>query len=136
VKYLAAFLDARNSTDPLDGHPTKPTKLPRESAPDFCGYPTESPYKTYETPPDAGSVGSVGSSPREFAGIQGVEGLEQFEAAAWIARRPPEIARWPISRREAWGRRANELEEGGTKFPLSEIQAYCEIRAAMGQKET
>ena len=47
--------------------------------------------------------------------------------------RPPlypwrvELARWTVAGREAWGRRANELEEQGVKFPESEKQAFLDV---------
>jgi hypothetical protein len=45
--------------------------------------------------------------------------------------RPAELAFWPASWRERWGRLANELELNGTPFPRSEAEAFRRTRAEM-----
>jgi hypothetical protein len=37
------------------------------------------------------------------------------------------VAGWPIAWRERWGRRANELEEGGLSWRDAETQAFVEV---------
>ena len=37
------------------------------------------------------------------------------------------VADWPIAWRELWGRRANELEEGGLSWRDAETQAFVEL---------
>lgn len=37
------------------------------------------------------------------------------------------VAEWPIDLREKWGRRANELEEGGLSWRDAETQAFVEV---------
>lgn len=49
-----------------------------------------------------------------------------------IARRPPrlkELASWTSDWREAWGRRANDLEEEGVPWPDHEVRAFDEVKA-------
>src|SRR5690242_14759935 len=42
--------------------------------------------------------------------------------------RPSELADWPLSWRERWGRRANELAEAGIPFPADERRAFIEVK--------
>jgi hypothetical protein len=45
--------------------------------------------------------------------------------------RPPrlqELATWTSDWREAWGRRANELNEQGVPWPEHEVRAFDEVR--------
>jgi hypothetical protein len=37
------------------------------------------------------------------------------------------VADWPIELRERWGRRANDLEEGGLSWRDAETQAFVEV---------
>jgi hypothetical protein len=46
--------------------------------------------------------------------------------------RPAELARWPVERREQWGRLANQLEDEGVQFPESERRAFHQVKAEMG----
>jgi hypothetical protein len=43
--------------------------------------------------------------------------------------RAPELSTWPISWRERWGRRANELEEAGERWRYAERIAFIQILA-------
>jgi hypothetical protein len=43
--------------------------------------------------------------------------------------RPPELASWPIGRREAWGRLANQLEDGGLSWNEAEQRAFAQVNA-------
>jgi hypothetical protein len=45
--------------------------------------------------------------------------------------RPPELARWPIERREQWGRLANDLQDQGVPWPEHERQAFDLVKAEM-----
>jgi hypothetical protein len=45
--------------------------------------------------------------------------------------RPDEMVDWPISWREEWRRRANELRDQGCPWPVDEWQAYHETKSAM-----
>jgi hypothetical protein len=37
------------------------------------------------------------------------------------------LATWPVQWRERWGRRSNELEEGGLSWRDAEAQAFVEV---------
>ncbi len=37
------------------------------------------------------------------------------------------VANWPVEWREQWGRRANDLEEGGLSWRDAETQAFVEV---------
>jgi hypothetical protein len=50
---------------------------------------------------------------------------------SWLPR-PPELAEWPVERRQQWGELANELEDANIPWPEHERQAYEQIRAEVG----
>jgi hypothetical protein len=56
-------------------------------------------------------------------------GVDLCEA---LPPRPAELADWPISWRERWGRLANDLEARGTPFPESEAQAFRHVKIEIG----
>jgi len=42
------------------------------------------------------------------------------------------VARWPIPRRERWGRPANDLAEAGLAWPEDEAEAFRIVSAEIG----
>lgn len=50
--------------------------------------------------------------------------------------RPKQLARWPLAKRELWGRRANRLEDEGLDWRAAEQQAYIEVAGAYGESRS
>jgi hypothetical protein len=70
-----------------------------------------------ESPPEqASNVRNCGQSP-------------PVNAAPWQPRHPVELAGWPIPWREAWGCRANALDDLGLSCVDAEARAFAEVRA-------
>jgi hypothetical protein len=45
--------------------------------------------------------------------------------------RPAELANWPIEKREAWGRLANDLNDQNIEFPECERRAFNQLTSAL-----